>query len=383
MRKLRAMLMTYREAGGEQPILLMHDEPHGAPLIEALARFGDGLPAHVLPFAVNEITQVGLESIAAAFAYGASAMRFLLRARPRTTSPDCCGRWRWPIRSSVGLGFGAGRVATIETDDPDLSVRGVARNPGDAAGAASGELPHAWADKRNVLRFALSELHRAAPAPVRIIALPAGAPFGAVEIDVERLHAMSVLRVGLPDRRVARRSRAPDAALCRRCLRAVRPVPGDLPRGRHHTQAADRFRRRPGACAHPQAGGAVLLHSLQQAVRGEEHDRSRRRQARRQALDVQRQFAAHRRHQDVRRLPGRGSPPKKASIPTVKARLSAPPTIICASARRRGWPIKTSTDWRSEWRSRLFRRRRRGDVLARLRLQACGPARGRGVPWPS
>ena len=63
--------------------MLVHDDPHGAPLIDALARFGDGLPAHVLPFAVNEITQVGLESVAAAFAYGASAMRFLLRARPR------------------------------------------------------------------------------------------------------------------------------------------------------------------------------------------------------------------------------------------------------------------------------------------------------------
>ena len=83
MRKLRAMLMAYREAGGEQPIVLVHDDPHGAPLIDALARFGDGLPAHVLPFPVNEITQIGLESIAAAFAYGASAMRLLLRARPR------------------------------------------------------------------------------------------------------------------------------------------------------------------------------------------------------------------------------------------------------------------------------------------------------------
>src|SRR4051794_6518029 len=49
MRKLRAMLIAYREAGGEQPIVLVHDEPHGAPLIDALARFGDGLPTHVLP----------------------------------------------------------------------------------------------------------------------------------------------------------------------------------------------------------------------------------------------------------------------------------------------------------------------------------------------
>ena len=39
--------------------------------------------------------------------------------------------------------------------------------------------------KRDVLRFALRELQRVAPAPADLIALPAGAPFGAVEIDVE------------------------------------------------------------------------------------------------------------------------------------------------------------------------------------------------------
>jgi Fe-S-cluster-containing hydrogenase component 2 len=48
MRRLRAMLIAYREAGGEQAIVLVHDDSHGAPLIDALARFGDGLPACVL-----------------------------------------------------------------------------------------------------------------------------------------------------------------------------------------------------------------------------------------------------------------------------------------------------------------------------------------------
>jgi ferredoxin len=184
MRKLRAMLVAYREAGGEQPILLMHDEAHGAPLIDALARFGDGLPAHVLPFAVNEITQIGLESVAAAFAYGASAMRFLLRARPLH---DVSGLLRTmaladPILS--GLGFGSGRIDTIETDDPDLlleALRAILSMP---------PVPHPASfrpqgGKRSVLRFALSELHRAAPNPVGVISLPSGAPFGAVEIDVE------------------------------------------------------------------------------------------------------------------------------------------------------------------------------------------------------
>ena len=54
-----------------------------AALIDALARHGDGLPANVLPVEVNEVTQVGLEAVAAALAYGASAVRFLTRAKPR------------------------------------------------------------------------------------------------------------------------------------------------------------------------------------------------------------------------------------------------------------------------------------------------------------
>src|SRR5216683_1695022 len=118
MRKLRAMLLAYREAGGERAIVLVHDETHGAALIDALARFGDGLPANALPLAVNEVTQAGLESIAAAFAYGAAAVRVILRAKPRH---DLAGLHNTialaqPILAGLGL-FGE-RLATIETDDP-------------------------------------------------------------------------------------------------------------------------------------------------------------------------------------------------------------------------------------------------------------------------
>ncbi len=184
MRKLRAMLMAYRDAGGEQAIVLVHDDPHGAPLIDALARFGDGLPAHVLPFAVNEITQVGLESVAAAFAYGASAMRFLLRARPLH---DISGLLRTMALADpilTGLGFGADRVATIETDDPDLLIEALhAIPPMPPAPRPASFRP--LGGKRSILRFALSELHRAAPDPVEVITLPEGAPFGAVEVDAE------------------------------------------------------------------------------------------------------------------------------------------------------------------------------------------------------
>jgi ferredoxin len=182
MRKLRAMLLAYREAGGECPTVLLHDEPHDTALIDALARLGDGLPAHVLPVEVNEVTQVGLESIAAAFAYGASALRFLLRARPRH---DVSGLRRTLALADpilVGLGFGPERATTIETDDPDGLIGALRAIPPLPPAPRPASFRPVGA-KRSVLRFAMGELHRASPSPVEVIELPQGAPFGAVEID--------------------------------------------------------------------------------------------------------------------------------------------------------------------------------------------------------
>jgi ferredoxin len=185
MRKLRALLTAYREAGGiPAPIVLLHDDAHGTPMIDALARFGDGLPAHVLPLVVNEVTQVGLEAIAAGFAYGASAMRLLLRAKPRHDVTGLAKTLALAEPILIGLGFGAGRVATIETDDPD-ALGTTLREIETAAGAPRPATFSSVGPKRDVMRLALRELQRAAPDPVDVIALPQGAPFGKVEVNVE------------------------------------------------------------------------------------------------------------------------------------------------------------------------------------------------------
>src|SRR5262249_15073531 len=119
LRKLRTRLAFDGPAGGKNPVVLVHAREHGGELIDALARHGDGLPANVLPFAVNEITQVGLELIAAAFAYGASALRLLLRAKPRHDVSGLAKTLGLAEPILFGLGFGPGRLATIETDDPE------------------------------------------------------------------------------------------------------------------------------------------------------------------------------------------------------------------------------------------------------------------------
>lgn len=184
LHKLRAMLLTYRELGGANGVVLFHDGQHGNALIDALARHGEGLPANVLPFLVNEVTQVGLEAIAAAFAHGAADVRFLLRAKPRHEMTGLSQTLAMAEAILSGLGFSGRRVVTIETDDPDLlgaTLRAI--EP-----AASVEHPATFktvGTRRDLLRLALHELHRVAPAPTDVIALPEGAPLGAVSVNVD------------------------------------------------------------------------------------------------------------------------------------------------------------------------------------------------------
>jgi ferredoxin len=184
MRKLRTLLAAYREAGGKQAIVMFHDGEHGGELIDALARHGDGLPANVLPVQVNEVTQVGLESVAAAFAYGASAVRLLIRAKPRHDTAGLTQTVALAQPVLAGLGFAGARVETIETDDPDALGRTLRAIPS-MDGAAKPATFAAVGTKREVVRLALRELHGVAPKPVDVVPLPQGAPFGMMEVNVE------------------------------------------------------------------------------------------------------------------------------------------------------------------------------------------------------
>jgi ferredoxin len=184
LHKLRAMLLTYREAGGANAVVLFHDSQHGSALIDALARHGDGLPANVLPFAVNEVTQVGLEAIAASFAYGAAGIRFLLRAKPLHDVAALSQTMAMAEAILSGLGFSGHRASTIETDDPDVlgqELRAFEHSPVVERPATFKTV----GKRRDLLRFALHELHRVAPAPTDVIPLPEGAPLGAISVNVD------------------------------------------------------------------------------------------------------------------------------------------------------------------------------------------------------
>ena len=163
---------------------MFHDAEHGSALIDALARHGDGLPANVLPVEVNEITQVGLEAVAAAHAYGASAVRFLTRAKARH---DISGLKKTialaqPILSK--LGFDGGRVETIETDDPN-ALGDALRGMGTLDATAKPATFFADGRKREMMRLLSASCMRPPRHRSTSWRLPEGAPFGTIDVRVE------------------------------------------------------------------------------------------------------------------------------------------------------------------------------------------------------
>lgn len=184
LRRLRTLLMAYRNAGGRDAVVLFHDTAHGEPLIDALARFGAGLPANVLPVAVNEITQLGIEVWTAPFAWGASAVSALAAAKPKHDLAGVAANVTIANLLTHSLGYGCEACGLIEADDPDVLASALDQVvPGHASQQPATFLP--IGKKRQVLENTMAELHRAAPAPVDRVALPAGAPFGGLDVDVD------------------------------------------------------------------------------------------------------------------------------------------------------------------------------------------------------
>jgi ferredoxin len=181
--RLRTLLRTYHEAGGALPALLVHDPRRGEEVIWAMARLGRGLPARVLPFAVNEATQIGLDFLLLAFAYGAAQVVILAPPNRRDELAPLASQIGLAETVLQGLGFGGGRLHVLAEADPDAVEQALYQLPSVTPIAPGGFL--AMGDKRALLHLALERLHEVAPAPQEILPLPAGAPFGAVEIRSE------------------------------------------------------------------------------------------------------------------------------------------------------------------------------------------------------
>jgi ferredoxin len=181
--RLRTLLTAYRVAGGEAPVLLLHDTAHGQTMIAMMARGGRGLPANVLPFPLNEVTQVGFDFLAAAFAYGATRICVISDPAKAEELGGLAEQIGLAETVMEGLGYGGGRVQVLDGGDPDVVEAAISHLEPRAPAPAGSFLP--MGGKRTRIMLALRHLHEHAPEKVEILPLPKGAPFGGVEIDVQ------------------------------------------------------------------------------------------------------------------------------------------------------------------------------------------------------
>jgi len=179
--RLRTIVRTYRKAGGTSPVVMVHDTGFGDDMIDAMARTGGGLPSNVLPFAVNQVTQIGLDFLFSAAAFGAE--RVLVLLAPQKADEKALLEGELALADTVldGLGYSAGRFEVIEDTDPEALEKRLYSLTGMPGMPGADFLP--MGRKRTVMSLALAELHKAAKNPVDAIELPTGAPFGAVNVD--------------------------------------------------------------------------------------------------------------------------------------------------------------------------------------------------------
>jgi ferredoxin len=182
LRRLVTLLTTFLAAEGERPAILIHSTRRGEEMINAIARFGDGLPANVLPMAMRQPTQVGLELLLSALALG--AIRIVIQVDPEYEEETVALRSQIDIanRLLAGLGWQDDRVFLTLTSDPDALSETLrdARQVDDIRPIIDLDVE---VTKHELIRTCLEHLRSLRPGLTTSPIPLAGAPFGAVVVS--------------------------------------------------------------------------------------------------------------------------------------------------------------------------------------------------------
>jgi ferredoxin len=181
--RIKTVLQTYVRAGGRDACLLFHNAEAGREQMLKLGRHGAGLPARVMPLETMHIASLGIDLMLGGIALGAAQVVILSDGSEPDGYRDLLRR-QMAVAQAVlaGLGYGDGHFGLIEADDASALEREIwqlepARVPQHAATFNLSD------DKRTTLDFAFDHLLKHAPAPQQELPLPAGAPFGAVQVN--------------------------------------------------------------------------------------------------------------------------------------------------------------------------------------------------------
>lgn len=183
---LKAQIQAYRSAGGVAPGLLFYSSEAGRRQLAERKRGGLNLVDDFIPVETWSVDAVGLDLMLGALALGAARVAVLGAGSHDLT----------PLRQQVklgqailnGMGY-SGEYLRIVDGASANDLADLANWP--AATPVPVATFRLLADKRTSLEFVIDHLLKHAPTPVDVIPLPAGAPFGAIEVSAACTLCMS------------------------------------------------------------------------------------------------------------------------------------------------------------------------------------------------
>ena len=180
--RFKTLLSTYREAGGKNACLVIHNTEAGRDLVHAVgrraARAGKGLPARAIPFEVFHVASVGIDTLLAAICYGASQAVVVCTQE----SQPYAGALREQMALAEAILHGLGHEGThFSLAEGDLEKALWSLTP--AASVQNAASFNLSPEKRTTLDFEIDHLAKYAPSPREVIPLPVKSPFGFLEIN--------------------------------------------------------------------------------------------------------------------------------------------------------------------------------------------------------
>ena len=189
--RLKTLLSVFREAGGKNACVLAHDMEAGRECVRALGRnagfgarglgakgAGRGLPARVIPFECFHIASIGMDLMLGAIAYGASQVAVLATGRePEGYVAALKRQMSFAEAILQGLGYTGVHFTVIDGAALEKNLWDLAP----AAGVKKAATFNLSSEKRTSLDLVFSAL--SAESKTQEIALPAGAPFGAITVN--------------------------------------------------------------------------------------------------------------------------------------------------------------------------------------------------------
>ncbi|MGA8006149.1 MAG: 4Fe-4S binding protein, partial [Burkholderiales bacterium] len=186
-RRLKALLGTYREAGGKDACLVLHNMEGGRDLVQGVGRHalrgGKGLPARAIPVETFHVASIGIDLLLGAICYGASQVAVVSTGREAEAYGAALEEQMSHAETILNaLGYAGRHFELIRAEGVAELERALwAMQPAKGVPTPAGF--NLAAEKRGALDFELDHLARHAPAPQEQIALTRGAPFGALELD--------------------------------------------------------------------------------------------------------------------------------------------------------------------------------------------------------